>query len=178
MFGELMLNSTEVIGAELGTWKGDFAARCLSKTLGTLMMVDPFAHLDDWNMPFNIAQEKFEAVFEGTRKRVAPFGPRGLFLRAPAYRACKVVPDEVLDWIYIDGDHTLQGAMADLLDWYPKVKLGGVIFGHDYRDTPGGGKFDDVQVKLAVSIFARAKGLVTHTVSTDGPVFAVLKTAA
>lgn len=41
-------------------------------------------------------------------------------------------PDEYFDFIYIDGDHEYEGIKADLDNWYPKVKKGGVLAGDDY----------------------------------------------
>lgn len=43
-----------------------------------------------------------------------------------------LVPDETLDWVYIDADHRMEGCLADLKAWYPKVKSSGIVAGHDY----------------------------------------------
>lgn len=40
--------------------------------------------------------------------------------------------DEHFDFIYIDGDHSYDGVMSDLIVSYNKVKRGGYIMGHDY----------------------------------------------
>ena len=41
-------------------------------------------------------------------------------------------PDNYFDFVYIDGDHSYEGSKSDLKNYYPKVKRGGVISGHDY----------------------------------------------
>jgi len=41
-------------------------------------------------------------------------------------------PDEYFDYVHIDADHTYDAVLADLNAWWPKVKVGGVISGHDY----------------------------------------------
>lgn len=46
--------------------------------------------------------------------------------------AVKDFPDGHFDYIFIDADHTYEGVSKDLVDWYPKVKIGGVFCGHDY----------------------------------------------
>lgn len=46
--------------------------------------------------------------------------------------AWKEIPDESLDFIYIDGDHSYDFVMFDILVWLRKVKPGGIISGHDY----------------------------------------------
>lgn len=46
--------------------------------------------------------------------------------------AVDAYPDNYFDFVYIDGDHSYKGAKSDLRNYYPKVKRGGVIAGHDY----------------------------------------------
>jgi hypothetical protein len=40
--------------------------------------------------------------------------------------------DGYFDFIYIDADHSYQGCKNDLNQWWSKVKVGGIISGHDY----------------------------------------------
>ena len=40
--------------------------------------------------------------------------------------------DESISAIFIDGDHTHQGVLRDLKNWWPKMKNGGIFSGHDY----------------------------------------------
>jgi predicted O-methyltransferase YrrM len=47
-----------------------------------------------------------------------------------SYDAALLVNEKV-DFIFIDGDHSLEGIKRDWDDWSPKVKVGGVIALHD-----------------------------------------------
>ena len=47
--------------------------------------------------------------------------------------ASKYFPDEFFDYVYIDADHSYSGVKEDILHWFPKVKKGGYLSGHDYR---------------------------------------------
>jgi hypothetical protein len=53
-------------------------------------------------------------------------------VRKYSFDAVKDFPDEYFDLIFIDADHTYPGISRDLVDWWPKVKKGGVFCGHDY----------------------------------------------
>lgn len=53
-------------------------------------------------------------------------------VRLTSTQASYLYSDGSLDFVFIDADHTKEGFSADLLCWYPKVKSGGVIAGHDY----------------------------------------------
>lgn len=41
-------------------------------------------------------------------------------------------PDKTLDFVYIDGEHTYDFVMIDLILWSRKVHTGGIVSGHDY----------------------------------------------
>ena len=43
------------------------------------------------------------------------------------------IPDNSLDWIYIDADHSYEGCLRDLELSVSKVKKEGFIMGHDYE---------------------------------------------
>ncbi|NNG03050.1 MAG: class I SAM-dependent methyltransferase, partial [Inquilinus sp.] len=70
--------------------------------------------------------------------------PRSLKLHSPFSRieACRSLsvpaadryPDGEIDWIYIDADHSYEGALADLRAWAPKLREDGLILGHDFTD--------------------------------------------
>ena len=40
--------------------------------------------------------------------------------------------DESVDLVFIDADHTYEGCLADIRAWWPKVKPGGWMLGHDF----------------------------------------------
>ncbi len=48
----------------------------------------------------------------------------------------KNFPDEYFDWVYLDADHSEKAVLDDLSHWYPKVKCGGFISGHDCNPDP------------------------------------------
>jgi len=43
-----------------------------------------------------------------------------------------VVADNTADFIFVDADHRYEMVQRDILNWYPKLKLGGVMCGHDF----------------------------------------------
>lgn len=51
--------------------------------------------------------------------------------------------DNSVDFIFLDADHSYEAAKSDILTWYPKVKSGGIISGHDYGFWSGVNKAVD-----------------------------------
>lgn len=56
------------------------------------------------------------------------------FIREFSVIAAEKFQDNYFDFVYIDADHTYEAVIKDLRAWYPKVKIGGIIGGHDYID--------------------------------------------
>lgn len=42
-----------------------------------------------------------------------------------------------LDYVYIDGDHRYKSVMRDIVVWWPKVRPGGILAGHDFSGCMG-----------------------------------------
>ncbi|MGO4566521.1 class I SAM-dependent methyltransferase [Rhizobium sp. 2YAF20] len=124
--------------AEIGVWKGDFAESILAsnRQLELYYMVDPWANLPDWNKPYNISPELFEDIYREMDSRTAFASEKRVILRGRTKEMIDEIPDESLDFAYIDGDHTLRGITIDLIRVLPKIKDGGYIGGDDFTATP------------------------------------------
>ncbi len=137
--------------AEIGVWKGDFAKVILSNfsNLTKYYMIDPWAHLPDWNKPFNVDDHTFEDVYaealvktdfaasrrtvlRGRTSDVIDEIPNQSVLKGRTSAVIDEIPDQSLDFAYIDGDHTLRGITIDLIQVLPKIKDGGLIGGDDF----------------------------------------------
>lgn len=71
--------------------------------------------------------------------------------------ACDI-PDNSLDFVYIDGDHSYDFVMQDIIIWGRKVRIGGIISGHDYfyeNNKPG----RRAKVTQAVNDYTRVHGI-------------------
>jgi hypothetical protein len=120
--------------AEIGVWKGEFAEAVLSRCpeIGTYLMVDPWRHLDDWNKPANADDASFDDYYQLVLERTSPWAAKRSVLRGRTTEVIHEVPDESLDFAYIDGDHSLRGITIDLLGIWPKVRSGGIVGGDDF----------------------------------------------
>jgi glycosyltransferase involved in cell wall biosynthesis len=132
-FGKAIEQHNLKVGVELGVAFGGHAESLLKvPTIDKLYGVDPYQHLPDYNDPLNMPQEEFDALYEFTLNRLAPFGDRYEHLRTLSTDAVSMVNQE-LDFVYIDADHSYKGVWQDLCVWFPKIRNGGIIGGHDYN---------------------------------------------
>jgi hypothetical protein len=124
--------------AEVGVWKGEYAEEVLKQCehIRQYYMIDPWATLPDWNKPFNVATQEFREVYNEAMKRTEFAASKRIVLQGRTKEVIDQIPDNSLDFAYIDGDHTLRGITIDLMKLLPKIKEGGLLGGDDFTNTP------------------------------------------
>lgn len=128
------LNLTN-IGVEVGVYTGDYSLRVLQQWVGkTLVLVDPWETQDAevYVDIANVEQSVQNARYQETLQKLDTFSDRIAVLRMYSVDAAARFPDESLDWVYLDARHDEPGVAEDLVAWYPKLKHGGIMAGHDY----------------------------------------------
>jgi len=121
---------------EVGVFAGHFSQVVLEQIPNLVLKgIDPYIgddgsypgnfsysdELPDKVLPYLVALETYEKypdraqLIPGTSKEIAP-----------------QIPDNVLDFVFIDGCHLYECIHEDLTLWIPKVKPGGIICGHDF----------------------------------------------
>mgnify|MGYP002137043614 CR=1 FL=1 len=135
------------IVAEIGVAEGRFSAELLSAGVGQLLMVDNWGHISGVTGDGNFSQEWHDKNYRTALNSVEQWFPdRAKILRGMSSEMASRVSDNYLDAIYLDAGHYYKAVMEDLNAWYPKVKSGGIISGHDYL-------CEDYDVKRAVLDF-------------------------
>ena len=136
-FGEMGLTE----GAEIGVARAIFS-RYMFKHIPDLHLFC----IDPWRLKL-----RGKSCYNSTMSRLA--GQNATIIRKTSMDALDDVPDESLDFVNIDGDHTFDFVMTDIIWWSKKVKFGGVVAGHDYYRFRRGG------VVPAVDIYTYQHGI-------------------
>lgn len=105
-------------GVEVGVQNGYNAKSILDHWKGKLFLVDIW--------PDITVLETAEATLDGLNV---------VFMTGKSVPQSKAFTDGELDWVYIDADHHELAVEADYNAWYPKVRSGGIVSGHDYGDN-------------------------------------------
>ena len=126
------------IVAEVGVAGGDHAAAMkeISNPKG-MYLIDP------WIVCFGPGEGAMKQVEDSLSVNILDEGVFNLevhtdsivAMKEYSVNASKYFPDEFFDYVYIDADHRYDGVKEDIVHWFPKVKKGGYISGHDYRHT-------------------------------------------
>jgi hypothetical protein len=121
--------SPSTLIAEVGSFEGAstelFALRCK-----WVWSIDPY---DSGPYPEQEGLENIVAAERRWKERMKPYS-NVTKLKRPSVKAAAIFDPCSLDAVYIDGDHRYDAVKADIRAWWPKVREGGVIGGHDYYD--------------------------------------------
>ena len=123
-----ILNSMlDICVAEVGVYKGD-NAESMIKILEPqkIYLVDPYLDLiDDNGNP-----DEYEKFKQPCVDRLSVYKNISWIFKKSNLAVEDV--QEQLDFVYIDGDHHHWNVISDIALWYPKVKVGGILAGHDF----------------------------------------------
>ncbi len=128
------------VGAEIGTYKGEFTEKFCKVGL-KMFAIDPWLERN--------RQNRQDFLYEHTKRTLSPY-LNCTIIRKTSMQALKDFKNESLDFVYIDGDHTFQAVYDDIGHWIKKVKIGGVVSGHDYFCTDLNAKNKLTDVSKAV----------------------------
>jgi len=163
---------------EVGVWRGDYSAEIISAlTPVQFTGVDPYLlhpGYADCPDPVEFAnQYNLDQLYDRTSARFHQW-PGATLRRQTGVAASKLFSDSELDFVYIDGDHSYEFVSTDIKAWWPKVKSGGILAGHDY--TPGNpAKGHIYGVIQAVTEFAEKYALTVNTTSEQYATWWVVK---
>ena len=131
-FGEfLTFHNLNKKGVEIGSFKGEYTGKILNAWNGILYMVDPWRPLGDEYIDMS-NHKNHNMVYSEAIDNITGFEDRAIMIRTISEKAVDLFEDESLDFVYIDGNHAYEYVKQDIELWYPKVKKGGLVSGHDY----------------------------------------------
>lgn len=131
-----MVLRDKVTVLEIGSWKG-MTTSVLAKTVesfgGRVFAVDNW---EGSSTPHHRNQVSKIDVFSAFRQNMEILGLSNLVhpLFMDSLVASSIFANSSLDLVFIDADHKYEHAKQDIEIWLPKVKIGGIICGHDCQE--------------------------------------------
>lgn len=129
-----MFGDKPLIGAEIGVCHGDNAIVML-KTLNLckLYLVDGFELYDDYKpLVPGATQSFYDVEYHKLLDRMKDHSNVKI-LKMMSNEAYKNFEDNSFDMIYIDANHSRKYIIEDFDNWYPKIKIGGILGGHGFN---------------------------------------------
>ena len=124
-------------GVEVGVKQGAFSHMVLSKwkSCQSYKLVDPWEHQKNYKDAANVNQSIQNNFFEQTKATLRQYDRITEFYRMYSTEAAKKIEKESLDFVYIDARHDYCAMKEDLEAYWPLVKRGGILAGHDYLSS-------------------------------------------
>ena len=147
-FGELGFKS----GCEVGVFRGR-NAREMFRQIPGLKLIGVEANADQPSS----TRHKTEPRYDRNRKSMLSRTRNRDFTLIEKFSeiAVQEIPYNSLDFVYIDGDHSYDYCMTDIILYARRVKPGGIVSGHDYV-SPGEYRHKyDINVREAVDDYVR-----------------------
>ncbi|MBN2008126.1 methyltransferase domain-containing protein [candidate division KSB1 bacterium] len=126
-----------MVVVELGTFTGRSALTMLptiKKMGGHLFCVDWFRGLPEEDVTINASYKEdyiIDIFLENIREN--SFNDVVTTIVSTTAEAALLGAVGFADFIFVDADHRYSGIRQDILNWYPKLKEGGIICGHDFE---------------------------------------------
>lgn len=157
-------------GIEIGSWKGENLVSLL-QYFPKLQMIG----VDAWNTGLSrktmkVTQDEMDAAKAECLSALNPFGTRSKIVVGNSLDAAGFT-DLVFDFAFIDACHKYEAVRDDITAWWPKVRVGGLLAGHDYGGM--GDKQGRFGVKRAVDEFTSRIG--KEVIVRRGHVWGIVK---
>lgn len=126
-------NLAASFGAELGVFRGQTTFHLID-ALPDLHLVavdkfEPYYQQNDLTKKWGTLHP--ETTYEVLCRRAKEYDGRLTLVKADTVAAINAMPGDILDWVFIDADHTYEGCYRDIAASMRVVKRGGWICGHD-----------------------------------------------
>jgi hypothetical protein len=125
---------------EIGTWKGQSSAFLAVEIINSgkdikLDCIDNFTgSVIEPGQMFD-ADNKAGRLLDVFKDNMRPVAGHYMAIQSDSAAAADLYEDESLDFVFIDASHDYESFKKDLFAWFPKVKIGGMISGHDFADA-------------------------------------------
>ena len=132
---------------EVGSWKGRSASFMSVEIINSGKKIK-FDCVDTWegsvehldaNSPFFLKEllEDKDWLYGEFLKNTLPVQEVISPVRMSSLDAANLYEDNSLDFVFIDASHEYKDVKNDIIAWLPKVKIGGILAGHDYYTFDG-----------------------------------------
>ncbi len=126
-------NKHNLVGAEIGVFHGNYALIYLKDLdIKKVVLIDPYKEYENYD---RYTSEALSGAKKDAHEKLNIYVDKITWIELMSAEAVELIDFESLDFVYIDGNHGYQPVLQDVTLYYPKVKTGGLVSGHDYRSV-------------------------------------------
>jgi hypothetical protein len=125
-------------GVEVGVARGEFSEYLLQNS-----NLDILYSVDSWSVDAKLTEayrtrrlnKQVDENYLESKRALSRFGSRSVIIKDISKNAVKTFEDESLDFVYLDASHRFVGIATDLINWWEKLRWGGLFAGHDFVEN-------------------------------------------
>lgn len=117
---------------EIGSYVGD-STRIFATNFDQVVAIDPWDTSGKNKTDGDTIYESFSPAIEKQFDELIKDFPNIKKMKMTGDLAIEHFEDESIDMVYIDALHTYEDVKNDIEKWFLKVKIGGIVAGHDYQ---------------------------------------------
>jgi len=153
----MLQGRSSMVGVEIGTDRGLNAMNMLAcLDIDTLYCIDPY----EWYKDGDGKYKSMQYAEKEAHRRLDPWQDKVVFIKEYSENALPAIKHGLVDFVYIDGNHSYENVRDDIHNYWPRIKPNGVIGGDDFCIRfPG--------VCRAVLEFTIREDLVLHGTGKD-----------
>ena len=163
-FDDCLKNKQKLVGVEVGVFEGGHAiAMLINLDIKQLFLIDPYKSYPNFFGGYNEkGQELLDVSFNKAMIELAKrgFTDKVFWKIDESLNVVNDFEDESLDFVYLDGNHDYNVVSKEIPAWEKKVKIGGLVGGHDYTHKKPG-------VPKAVNEYVKENNIKLEVVKTD-----------
>jgi hypothetical protein len=125
-----------LIGVEVGVHEGDHALSLLENLdIKKLYLIDPWEYYKEYEGDYkgymDVQITGLPDAEKVTRRRMIKYENQVEIIKSFSSKCLNQIPDN-LDFVYIDANHNYKFITEDMRNFWKKVRVGGIMGGHDY----------------------------------------------
>jgi len=121
LLADLFADLGFINGAEIGVDRGYYSKVLLDRNPNLKLMC-----VDSWK------GERGGEHFVDAHARLKPYGERVNIQRFPSIQVARQVPEQSLDFVYVDSKRDFNDVALDLIEWGRRIRSGGILAGRGY----------------------------------------------
>lgn len=129
-------NYKNLVGIEIGVCGGEHAQSLLrTLDISKIYLIDPYEmyepYMNSEGKNYGESQLSLSETYIKAKKTLEPFEKKITWINKMSENAIDEIRDP-FDFVYIDGNHDYEFVKMDIETYYPHLKKGGMMGGHDF----------------------------------------------
>lgn len=147
--------------AEIGVAEGRLSKELLNWGIELLYLIDIWEKVPFIKGCASYEQKWHDDNYKSVLEKISDNEGKVVILKGFSYKMAANIPDDSLGLVYVDGDHTYDGARADIDYYWGKLVDGGIMAFHDAVNPAYG-------IRAAINDFTKGKGI--NILEEDGKI--------